>query len=338
MRQWMSRWAWLVVVVVVAAGCGGEQGARAPTPSDTPAGQAAAPSRTLRLYTTVTEDTVDAVVAAYGEEHPDVAVEVFRAPTGELNARIAAERREGEVRADVLWLTDPLSMQGYDAEGLLAAVPGDAAAEVAREYRSDTSVGTRILDMVIVHEAGLDPAPRSWRDLADPAYADAVALPDPAFAGSALGVLGYFADAEGYGLDFYRDLAANGAVTVPAPDEVVTGVAEGRFRAGMTLGTAARAAAEQGSPIEIVQPSPGAIAIYSPIAVVRSARDRAAAASFVEFSVTRPAQEAIADTGWQPIRDDVPWAHDSRLVAPDWPAVADRQAELLDAYRSIFGG
>nr|MDQ3343603.1 extracellular solute-binding protein [Actinomycetota bacterium] len=155
---------------------------------------------TLRLYTTVTQETVDAVVAAFAEAEPDTQVEVFRAPTGELNARIAAEQREGGVQADVLWLTDPLSMQQYDAEGLLAAYAPAEIDAVPAEYRTDTFVGTRLLNLVIVHEAGLDPAPQTWQDLADPAYRDAVALPDPSFAGSAFGALGYFAEAEG-GLD-----------------------------------------------------------------------------------------------------------------------------------------
>ncbi len=137
------------------------------------------PAATLRLYTSVTEDTVDAVVAGYQQAHPGTDVEVFRAPTGELTARIAAEQREGGVRADVLWLTDPLSMQRYAADGLLAAIPPAAADVVPPEYRTDTFVGTRILNMVIVARDDLDPAPASWSDLADPRLADGVAYPTP---------------------------------------------------------------------------------------------------------------------------------------------------------------
>ena len=54
-------------------------------------------------------------VAALEEVHPDLEVEVFRAPTGELDARIATEQRTGGIGADVLWMTDPLSVQQYEA-------------------------------------------------------------------------------------------------------------------------------------------------------------------------------------------------------------------------------
>lgn len=331
----------LLALALLLAACGtepAEQTTPAETAAETAAETSAEPAGTLRLYTSVTQDTVDAVAAAYRERQPDVTLEVFRAPTGELDARIAAEQREGGVRADVLWLTDPLSMQQYDQEGLLAPLDLPEASVVPAQYRTETFVGTRILNMIIVHQAGVEPAPASWSDLTDPAYRDGVAIPDPGFAGSAFGALGYFALADGFGMDYYRALAENGAVQVQAPGEVISGVAEGRFVAGMTLANPARTAADKGSPIELVVPEPGAIAIYSPIAVLDPAENADAAESFADFVLTREAQEAIAATGWEPIRDDVDWPYEYAQVAPDWAAIADRQDELLEDYRAVFGG
>jgi iron(III) transport system substrate-binding protein len=331
-------WAQLAAVLLGAllAACGTDAAQEEPAQVETAAPPE--PAGTVRLYTSVTQDTVDAVVAGYQEAFAGTEVEVFRAPTGELTARIAAEQREGGIHADVLWLTDPLSMQQYDADGLLAAIPPTAEEVVAPEYRSDTFVGTRILNMVIVARDDVDPLPASWSELADPRFADPVAIPDPSFAGSAFGALGYFAQDDDFGLDYYRRLADNGAVQVSAPDDVVTGVAEGRYAAGMTLDNSARTAMENGSPIEVIAPEPGAIAIYSPIAVLDSAADPDAATSFVEFVLSEEAQEAIAETGWEPIRDDVAWPHDLPQVAPDWPVISDQREQLLEEYRTIFGG
>ncbi|MDP9406166.1 MAG: extracellular solute-binding protein [Actinomycetota bacterium] len=331
-----TRLALVVLGVLLMAACGTESARDQPAPAAT--GAPSASAATVRLYTSVTEDTVDAVVAAYQEAVPGATVEVFRAPTGELTARVAAERREGGIRADVLWLTDPLSMQQYEADGLLAPVPAAAEDVVAPEYRSDTFVGTRILNMVIVARDDLDPAPSSWSDLADPRLRDAVAIPDPSFAGSAFGALGYFAGNDDFGLDYYRQLADNGAVQVSAPDDVTVGVAEGRYAAGMTLDNSARTAVENGSPITLIAPEPGAIAIYSPIAILTSAADPEAATAFVDFVLTEKAQAAIANTGWEPIRDDVAWPHDLPQVAPDWAAIFDQQEPLLEEYRAVFGG
>lgn len=297
------------------------------------------PSGTVRLYTSVTQDTVDAVLAAYAEVAPDVTVDVFRAPTGELDARIAAELREGQIGGDVLWGTDPLSVQSYASQDLLEAWTPPEAVSVPEEYQTDTFWGTRLLNMVIVHQVELADPPADWKDLTGVAYADGVGIPDPGFAGSAFAALGYFATSEPFGMDYYRALADNGATQVQAIGEVLTGVAEGQFLAGMALDKTVRDAIAQGSPVELAWPTSGAIAFYSPVAVFADAQNQANGEHFANFLLTREGQAAIASTGWQPIRDDVDGPPiDGDQVSPDWPELFDRQEELLDEYRAIFGG
>src|SRR3990172_2108067 len=290
-------------------------------------------SATLVLYTSVTQDTVDAVVAGFEDANPGTTVEVFRAPTGELNARIAADRREGEIGADVLWLTDPLSMQQYDAQGVLREAQPDADA-VPAEYREERFWGTRILNLVVVRHRDA-PALASWDDLIPAATAGGVAIPDPSFAGSAFAALAFFALDDAYGLDFLQRLHDAGATQVAAPGDVVTGVAEGQYAAGITLDFTARDAIEDGSPIEMVWPAPGAIALYTPIPVPP---DSPAAEDFVSFVLGVEGQTAIAATGWEPVRADIPWESGGPQVTIEWDRAFDRQQELLDAFRDIFGG
>ncbi len=319
------------LLLIVLSACGGGL-----TPSTDAAASGA--SGTITLYTSTTQETVDALLAAFAEAHPAIEVEVFRAPTGEINARIAAERREGTVRGDVLWLSDPLSIQQFDADGLLRAWTPSEVESVPEAYRAERFWGTRLLNVVLIHGSDVEPAPTAWADLTDPAYADSVAIMDPGFAGSAFGALGYFATSDDFGFDYYRDLAANGAVQLSAPDEVVTGVAEGRYAVGMTLEAPAAAAVANGSPIEVVWPDPGAIAIYSPIAVFEDSAAAAAAEAFVDFVLSEAGQTIIGASGFQPIREGIegpPIIGDQ--VAPEWAAIFDRQAALLEEYRLIFG-
>jgi iron(III) transport system substrate-binding protein len=266
-----------------------------------------------------------------------VEVELFRAPTGEINARIAAEQREGGVRADVLWLTDPLSMQAYDASGVLRAWEPAGVDALPEAFQTETFWATRVLNLVIVHDPDLDPAPATWWDLVAAAGAGGVALPDPGFAGSAFAALAFFALTDDYGLEYLEALHDAGAVQVGTPGDVVAGVAEGQFAAGITLDYSARGAVAKGSPIVRVWPDPGAISLYSPIAVwADSGAD--AAEAFVEYVLTEEAQSAIAATGWEPARTGVPWPGDGTRLTLDWTVAFDRQEELLDAYRAIFGG
>ncbi len=309
----------------------------AATAQDVTAPLAAPVEGTITLYTSVTQDTVDAVLSALADVHPDLRVEVFRAPTGELDARIATEQRIGGIGADILWMTDPLSVQQYEADGLLAPLEGDAFEAVPPEFRGQTFVGTRLLNLVIVAGENVDPQPVSWADLAEPAYAGRVAIPDPGFAGSAIAALGYLANADGYGMDFYQKLKDNGTVVVPSPVDVLTGVAEGNYDLGITLDKVARDSIAKGSPIELVWPEPGAIAVFSPAAVVAASDDLAAAQAFQAFLVSPEGQSAIASAGWQPVRDDVAWPYEGAVVSPDWAQLYGSQAQLLEGYHAIFG-
>lgn len=323
----------VLVVASLAAGCGGGSPGGV-TPGN--AGSATSAAE-IRLYTSYSQPEVDALLAAYHAARPKASVQVFRAPTGQLSARIAAEQRSGGVRGDVLLLSDPLSMQQYAAQEMLRRWSPPHASAVPANAKSDTFWGVVTLDVVVVHRPGL--APSSWADLAGPRFRDGVAIPDPNFAGSAFGALGYFALAKGYGLDYYQRLKANGAVQVQAPGDVITGVAEGRFTAGMTLDFSARAAIAKGSPIEISAPSPGAIQLYAPVAVFAGTKHAADAEAFADFLLTRPAQQVLAERDRHPIRADVPANTPvASEVVPDWPAIFERQAALREGYRAIFGG
>lgn len=325
---------WLVVLVTALA-----LAACAPASDDADGGgETAQEAATVRLYTTVTEDTVNAVVDAWGDQS-DVEIEVFRAPTAEFNARVAAEQREGQIRADVFWLTEPTSMLQFEEQGLLHAFEPAEAEALPDALRSETFWGTRVLNLVIAHRTGHTPAPADWPDLADPALSGEVGVFDPGFAGSGLAALGYFAFDEDYGTEFFSALADNGATQVQSPGEVLTGVAEERFATGILLDKLLRDAIDDGSPVELVWPESGAIRITSPIAVLAGTGTQEAAEGFVDFVLSAEAQQAIAGTGWQPVRDDVEWPHRTEpTVEPDYEATFEQQDELLEEWRSAFGG
>ena len=298
----------------------------------------ASPSGSITLYTSVTQATIDAVVAGWTGAHPGVSVEVFRAPTAEVAARIATDLQSGGLRADVLWLSDPLSIAAYADQNLLQGWSPPSAAAIDSAYRTDTFFGTRLLNMVMIRGTGAAPAVADWKDLLAADVKGAIGIPDPGFAGSAFAALAYFDQAAGYGTAFYQSLKDNGATQVKSPDDVTTGVAEGRFKVGMTLDNSARTAIKKGSPVELVWPTSGAIAIYSPIAAVTASDNQATADSFVDFTLSAAGQTAIAGTGWQPVVGDGGPRPEGSQVSPDWQAAFGKQKDLLAAYRAIFGG
>lgn len=312
-----------MILVLLSAGCGSK-----PAAGDS-----------MTLYTCASEGVEQAVVTAFESAHKGTTVNVFRAPTGQLNARVAADLRSGGIQADVIWACDPLTMHNYDAQQLLVAWSPPNAADIPAAYRTDHFVGIDVLYMALALHRGV-PAPTSWSELTGAAWKNAVALPSPSFAASAVGMLGYFASAKGYGLDYYRSLRANGAKQVDSPSDVLTGVEQGTYKAGFTLANAAYADQKKGSPIDVVWPHPGAVAIYAPIGVTSKKNLSGSAKSFADYTASADGQKLMAQKGTYvalPGMGGPPLPAGSPVASPDWPAVFGSSKTLLADYVAIFG-
>jgi iron(III) transport system substrate-binding protein len=295
---------------------------------------------TLTIYTSASQNVEQALIAAFVKQHPGTKTNVFRAPTGQLNARVAADVRSGGVRADVIWASDPLTMHGYDQQGLLAPWQPANAADIPAGYRTAHFAGVDVLYMVVVTHRGT-PAPLQWADLAQPRYRGQLALPDPGFAASALGLLGYFAAQPGYGLGYYRQLKSNGAEQMSAPGDVLTAVEQGSRQIGVTLADAAYADQHKGSPIVVSWPQPGGVPIYAPIGITTKAHRSPLAASFADFVASRAGQAIMAKLGVYVVLPGLGGPTNpagSAVATPNWPMMFGTYTQTLSQYSTIFGG
>jgi iron(III) transport system substrate-binding protein len=293
----------------------------------------------MTLYTCATDTTVQAVIDGFTAKHPGTSIDLFRAPTGQLNARIAADLRSGGIGADVLWACDPLTMQGYLDQGVVRSWLPANASDVPAQYRTADYVGVDLLYVVVAVHTGVA-APQTWQDLTQPAYTDRIAIPNPEVAASALGLLGYLSAAPDYGIDFYQSLKDNGAVQLDSPTDVVTGIAQGTYDAGIVLANAAYAAKADGSPIEVIWPKPGAVAVYAPIAPTTKEGAGPLAEAFIAYVASEEGQHAMAATNVYPVLDTVPGPtvpSDANVISPDWSQLFGGTDALLASYRAIFG-
>lgn len=318
--------------------------ATAITGTSAPAANAPTPAASgqLTLYASVPQNTLDLMLGAFKKANPALTVNLFRNGTGPVSAKIAAERKAGKIQADLVWLAEPTAIQNYAQMGLLAVwTPPDAPA-VPEAYQGAGFWGTRIINVAIgYHKGATAPKPTDWKDLTNATYKGKIGIPNPNFAGSTLGALGYFTQNPQYGFAYYQALASNGAVQLQGNQEVADGIAQGRFDAGFALDYMAMPMAAKGAPIELVWPSSGPIAVYSPVALFKDAANVAAGQQFINFVLSKPGQELLAAQSFQPIRPDVPYngvPTGVKAVQPDWNALLKNQQDLLDKYGAIFPG
>jgi iron(III) transport system substrate-binding protein len=122
--------------------------------------------------TCVNDTTVQPVITAFKAAHAETDVQLFRAPTGPLNARVASDVRSSGLKADVIWACDPLTMQDFVSQGLVGGWAPQT--DIPASMRTPDYVGIALLYMIAISRKGQQ-APTNWNLLAD---AGKVAVPD----------------------------------------------------------------------------------------------------------------------------------------------------------------
>ena len=237
---------------------------------------------TITVYTSEPEEKVDEINAAFEAANPDIKVEVYRAGTGDLNARIAAEKASGSIEADVLWAADAATFETYKADGDLAELQDVDTADLIDEAldADNTYVGTRIIPTVIAYNTDVidaADAPQSWADLVDPKYANQLVMPDPAVSGAAAFNASVWKNDEQLGEDWINALGENTPMIAQSNGPTSQEIAAGGHPVGVVVDYLVRDLAAAGSPIAAVYPTEGAPYITEPAGVFASSGKQEAA-------------------------------------------------------------
>ncbi|MPY79731.1 MAG: extracellular solute-binding protein [Actinophytocola sp.] len=132
----------------------------------------------LSLYTSLSAEVVDELADAWEETYEDIDLEIYRASGEEVLPRILQENAAGYGGADVVE-TNATEMEVLGNKGLLQPYQGDALQRVPAEGKFGTWTATRFnvfapsWNTDIVKQGD---EPKTWEDLADPAYKGKLAL------------------------------------------------------------------------------------------------------------------------------------------------------------------
>ena len=232
----------------------------------------------MTLYTSVPTTIISKIEKAFETHVPGIDLKVFRSGTGKLAAKIATEREAGGVKADVVWVADFAYYETLKEQKLLLKYDSPAGRALPPSMKDPDGYyySARMIAMALAYNptAVKDP-PRRWTDLLTAKWKNKVVMSNPQYSGAALDTVGGLV--MNYGLDYFRRLRANGAVVVRANDAVASKVASGEFPVGVVLDYFVRAQQKKGSPIAIVYPDDGAVAIPSPIAIISASKHKEAA-------------------------------------------------------------
>ncbi|WP_126976428.1 ABC transporter substrate-binding protein [Frigidibacter oleivorans] len=305
------------------------------------AGAAVAQENKITVYTSQPQDQMAAVVEAFNKDHPEIEVEVFRTGTTELMAKLAAEFEAGSTPADVMLIADAVAMTQLKNDDRLYAYT-DAPLEGIPEAVVDadrTFFGTKLITTGIVYNTDMvSEAPTSWADLAAPEVAGSLIMPSPLYSGAAVIHVGTMVQQPEFGWDWYETLADNGAVAGQGNGTVIEAVARGEKAYGIIIEYMALNAKAKGSPVDFVFPEEGVSSITQPVAILKDSDAIEAAKVFVDWQLSKTAQEQSVAQGYFPIVAGVaqPEGYPDPATLTLLPADAGQMLEEDQANKEMF--
>jgi iron(III) transport system substrate-binding protein len=299
----------------------------------------------LVLYTSQPNEDAQATVDAFKTANPGVEVEWVRDGTTKIMAKLMAEIEAGNPVADVLLIADTVTLQRMKEAGQLLAYKSPEAANFdAALYDADGAYySTKMITTGIIYNTSAAMKPAGWKDLAKPEAKGLMTMPSPMTSGAALIHAQTLTGIDGFGWDYYKSLAENGATASGGNGGVLKAVATGEKAYGMVVDFMAIREKAKGAPVEFVFPAEGVSAVTEPVAILKTAKNVDAAKRFVDFLLSEQGQQVSVKLGYIPARNGVAPpegfpARDSIKVLPIDAAAAVKNSEGdLKTFSGIFG-
>jgi len=262
----------------------------------------AGPADVVVVYTTYENDEAIRYLAELKREIPSLEVRLLRLSTGELAARILAERDNPQ--ADVIWGLAVTRLIPLAQQGVLEPYKPMGFARIPLVYRdnagfwiaTDMFIGALAVNREELRRRNL-PMPKSYNDLLDPKFKGLIVMPNPATSGTGFihvstWLLGM---GEQRGWDYMKRLDSNVAQYTRSGAAPGRLAAQGEIPIGLTLTFPILQFKKEGFPVDAVFPTEGVGYEMEGHALVKGARNPAAARRFLDWSISDTAFKLLAE-------------------------------------------
>jgi iron(III) transport system substrate-binding protein len=311
-------------------------------------GVASSAATPVVVYSALENDEIAEYLKVARQDLPDLDIRVLRLSTGELAARVLAEK--GNPQADVLWGVAATATIPLVREGALEPYVPKGAYKILRQFRDpkgywtgiDLYVGAIAVNTVELSKRRL-PVPRTWNDLLNPQYKGLVIMPNPLTSGTGflhvVAVLTKFGEPRGW--QYLTELDRNIAQYTRSGGAPARMAAQGEIPIALSLDFAVLTFKQQGYPVELVWPD-GTGYELEVNALVKGARNGDAARRFLDWAISLNAMRAYARwkmgvtmpgvTGGP----HVPQLHTVPLLKVDLQWAAENRQRILDEWKRRF--
>jgi iron(III) transport system substrate-binding protein len=308
-------------------------------------------STKLIIYTAKENDEIEKYMPVAQAAMPDIQLEILRLSTGDLTARLLAEKDNPQ--ADVIYGTAATSMMIFQEEGMLEPYAPKGVEAILPQFKDtnnppywvgvDAYVTAFCVNTALAQEKSL-PIPQSWEDLLNPVYQGQIVMPNPASSGT--GFMFVSSVLQGLGEDagwaYLKELDKNMAIYTKSGSAPCKMAGAGEYPIGISFEFVAAQQIAAGAPLELVLPAEGSGYEMEVSAIVKGTKKAEAAKQFLDWAISDEAMNLYAEyfgvlarPGF-PAPEGIPADIAERLFPMDFKWSSDSRDVILASWANSF--
>ena len=319
-------------------------------------GPAAAKEKVVVYTSLENEEVVDYLATAKRETNLDI--QAIRLSTGELGARMLAERNNPQ--ADCIWGWAVTNMADFVPKGMLAPYRPKGVDKIPAHFKDpngywvaiDLYAAAFVANTKVMAKHNL-PMPKGWLDLLNPVYKDKLIMPNPASSGTGFLQVASLLEMldpayaekpieENNAWSFLKKLDKNMGQYIKSGSKPAKLTAAGEYAVGASFAFVYTSLRRKGFPVAMVLPSEGVGYELEANALLKGAKHPAAAKKFLDWAISRNAMTQYAKyklgvtypgiTGPKAL----PALSTVNLAPMDFPWQAKNRAKILEHWQKLF--
>ena len=320
-------------------------------------GAAAAKERVI-IYTSLENEEVVEYLKLAKKELPDLDIQAIRLSTGELGARMLAEKDNPQ--ADLVWGWAVTNMSEFIPKGMLVPYKPKGWDMIPANFKDpkgywtaiDLYAAALIPNTKVLEQKNL-PMPKGWNDLLNPVYKDMLIMPNPASSGTGflqVASLLVMLDPdyknkpveENKAWDFLKKLDKNMGQYIKSGSKPAKLTAAGEYAIGCSFAFVYASLKKKGFPVALVMPEEGAGFELEANALLKGAKHEAAAKKFLDWALSESAMKeyakfklGVAYPGI-PGPAGLPALATIKLAPMDFPWQSKNRSKILEVWQGHF--
>ncbi|MFH1930306.1 MAG: ABC transporter substrate-binding protein [Pseudomonadota bacterium] len=310
------------------------------------------------IYTSLENEEVVDYIELAKKELPDLDIQAIRLSTGELGARMLAEKDNPQ--ADCIWGWAVTNTSEFVPKGMLEPYKPKGWDKIPDNFKDPEGYWTAIdlyaaafVGNTKVLEKDNLTMPKSWNDLLNPAYQGKLIMPNPASSGTGflqIASLLVMLDPdyknkpveENKAWDFLKKLDKNMGQYIKSGSKPAKLTAAGEYAVGCSFAFVYSSLKKQGFPVVMALPEEGAGFELEVNSLLKGAKNEKAAKKFLDWAISKSAMKGYAKFKMGVAYPGIPGpeglpALDTVKLAPmDFPWQSKNRAKILEVWTGLF--